>query len=251
MYCKYGDYRHPDNEVSVSNFQMLPQRSARGKQWALLYRVHLKGEILVDQSSTTPELCQADLKAKIGDLIDAYSVNGQDFTLFHDNDAPSHHRLINNSDAALSDVYVAHREWPDDQDGEYATKRTYYIILEQLVAAAESQILHYGETVSVQGTGGSWIEWVQTPSGVAIPQVVHATATQKILQRGKVVALQGWPFAYVRDPLLPLYEHKHLRLMDYEEPRFTGRQYTHYGISWAYHMEVPTTAFVLPNLPGF
>ena len=241
MYATYGTYTHSAanyNAVNLTRMQQIPQYSDRRKRFAYLYRLHLRGELLADT--------QAGIHSLIEALIQAYADNGKDWTLYHDDNTPTRHRLIQNHDDALSDVQVEHRSWPVGDPAEYATGRVFHIIMRQLVAAAESQILEYWETIRYIGDCGPTLKPVRLPLGTAIIQTVSAKSPAMMVQHGRVVAFQGWPDLYVPNSYLPNY----LTKVDlhYLKPRYSGRQYTHYGIEWMYHHVLPEFTVVHPGL---
>jgi hypothetical protein len=238
MYCVYGGHRHPDNEVNLVNFEVIPQYSERGTKYASLHRVHLQGELIYTG--------QENLSNAISGLINGYADNNQTFCMYRDDGTQTPHRLIQDHDDNLSGVKVVHRSWPKGDPAEYATTRTFSIVLQALYRDVESEILECRETLQFIGDGGPKWEWVKSPLGSHYQQTIFTGDTQKIIQSGRKVGLSGWPTKF--EPILPTWEHRELRQIRMMEPIFAGRQYRNYGIAWTYVMEPPPGISATPNL---
>jgi hypothetical protein len=243
MYFKYGGYQHPDNEVHMVNFEVIPQYSERGEQWGITYRIHLSGEIIATG--------QSDINDAINTLVDAYDDNDKDAGLYHDDGSMTRHVLLQGDANNLTGNKIEYRSWPSKGPCEYATFRSFKIIIRATFRNVDSEILTYRESVRFIGTGGPMWRWIILPTGQPFQQQTADVTTQKIIQAGNVLALSGWPLAYVQPPLLPLFEHEERRLIHYHEPKWAGQTYIHYGISWVYYMEAPPGQSATPNLPIF
>lgn len=243
MYAIYGTvseerYRH-ENETACNLVRMeyVPKFSKRNKRWATLYRLHLSGCLIYSS--------QAALNTAIGLLADAYAFDGYSWTLYHDDGTETRHRLEQDHANALSDVKVAYRSWPTGDPSEYATGRTYYIILEQLLDTHESNTLHYGETLTWYGSGGSERKIVTLATGLPVVQVTSLYTPVKLIQRGQGVGLVAYP-SY-RLPVYPEYLNEPATILEYMEPHFSGKTYTHYGVKWKYEMPLPYAPAALPD----
>jgi hypothetical protein len=245
MYCVYGGHRHPNNEVNLVNFEVIPKYSERGTKYASIYRVHLQGELIYTG--------QTDISNAIDALIAAYESNNQSFYLYHDDGTPTKHKLVQEDTNNLSGVKVVHRSWPKGDPAEYATTRTFSIVLQALYRDTESEIMEFRESLQFVGDGGPQWEWVKTPVGTSYKQDTCEHDTQRIIQSGKIAALSTWPIGNVPLPLYPLWEHRNLRQLRYIEPIFAGNPnnpyaYINYGIAWTYIMEAPYYVNAAPNL---
>lgn len=252
MYVQYGEYQHPADEVNLVNYEVIPRYSERRRRVSFRFRVHVMGEILVTDGLTTAAQVQSDLDTKINALVNAYAENDKYWGLYHDDGTVTRHRLNNADAAALTPVQVSYRSWPRGKPEEYATQRTFHIILEQEVKSAESQILAYSESVVFDGDTGPYYRWYQLPNGLATYQLVHGNTIQVIRQFGRCVMFEAWPDAYIGAPLLgvPFIQKPRTR-KGYIKPTFTGRQWINYGIHWHYEFHVPEPSAVRPNTPLF
>ena len=253
MYATYGGYTMSDanrNKVNLAAFDIIPQYSERGKKTSVIHRVTLRGELLIADGLTTAAQVQADLTTKIGALANAFVNNGLDFRFYQDDGTLTNHCLFNDNSAALTDVQIVQRSWPEGDPAEYATQRTYQVVLQQELADRESELLVYRETISLTGSAGRYVEWVENAAGIPIYQEIHANTMTQIVQQGEAIAMDGWPFLYIPEPIYGFpYERVKLRRLDLILPRFTGRQYVEYGCRWRYEYQVPIYARVVPNRP--
>lgn len=228
MIATYGSYTHSvenGNAVNLARMEILPRYTDRGKKISALHRLHIHGVLLADN--------QADIGTKIGQLIDAYAENGQDWILWHsDGSTQSRHRLLQGHAAALSDVQVERRDWPVGDPAEYATGRTFSIIMRQEMADAESEILEYWEEIRYIGTGGYERKFVRFPTLPPIIQNTHVYSGVTMIQRGKVVALDGYPLPYVPASYAPGFLTR--TDLNFIKPTLHGKRYTHYGVEWTY-----------------
>jgi hypothetical protein len=260
MFATYGNYTHSvenGNAVNLERMEIIPDYGPRGRKLSVTHRLHLQGVLLADN--------QADISTKIAALVDAYADNGKDWILHQSDGTPTRHKLLQNASGAMTDVQVEYRSWPVGEPAEYATGRTFSIIMRQTLQDLESEILEYWETIRYSGYGGFLPNYIpdQTfsllcnykrklvhfPLQPPIVQNVYVSTGLQLVQRGKVVAMNGWPNAYVPYPYYPNYlTHTSINNL---EPTWTGRSYTHYGIEWTYQFELPAFALPITTLPGW
>ena len=213
MYFQYGGYRHPDNEVHMVNFEYIPQFSSRGERWAVKYRMHIQGEIIAAG--------QSNIKQRIDDLINAYSIDNQTAALYHDDGTKTKHWLPTGADDILgnnlSGNWVEYRSWPSKGECEYATFRSFQIILSALFkdVSSQGQILQFRESVRYVGSGGPIRRWIYLNNGQPFQQITSLNTTQRIIQEGNAVGLDGWPSAVYYQPLLSsTFAHEENRLIE-------------------------------------
>jgi hypothetical protein len=245
MYFKYGGYQHPDNEARLMAFIVKPQYSDRGKRLTTDYEMHMQIEICIPTSmagSTTAE-CQAYLDGRISEIVTVYESNYQDAVFYHDNGTPTRHRLENGP--SLSGVCVTHRTWPKGDGDEYATTRTGYLVLRASYLTPDSQIVNYREFVRNIGTGGPRWRIQDTVTGPPIVVPMAQQTHQRVIQTGMSVGLQGYLLDYMI-PLWPQFEHQDTREVTPGNPRANGQGYTHYPLSWTFHMSLPAPANNFP-----
>jgi len=241
VYFQYGAHIHPPSEVNLSNFEVLYRLSERGKRMTKTVRLHLSGELCYTG--------QAALTTKINELINAYAFDGYDAVLYQDDGTPTPHAIYQNNADNLTGVKITHRSWPKGDPAEYATARTFYIVLEATFRDLDSEILSFRESIRFMSDGGPGGVWYNMPTGAPRYQQVCQFTTQKIIQCGECVGFDGYPLPRLPGPVLPVYEQRFRRQIDMIGPTLAGRQYTHYGVKWCYYHEAPSdqSGSVIPN----
>lgn len=225
MIIKWGSYAHTDNEAQLVRYDVQPRKSQRGQRLELSYRAHIRGE-LKDTSG------QAALTTKIQSLISAYDQNYQDFILLDNSGNSTPHSILNSDPRNVSGNRVVYRSWDGTDPVEYATIRTYEIVIEAIMAQPESNLVYLTERVTYIGTGGRIWSADNTQYG---PQatVLYPSSWKHVLQDGYAIFYTG-P-AVPNGPLYPSnFEHEEQRRIVPMEPSFRGQGYTHYPISWHY-----------------
>jgi len=238
MYFMYGSHRHPDNEVNLAKFQQFPVFSERRLRRTTRYRMELNGEL---QYAT-----QAELTTKIGELIDAYSVDGLEACLYQDDGTPTRHRLANRSDS-VTGTRVMYRDWPKGDAAEYATKRTFRIILEAEYLEPDSEITQANEVLAFRGAGGPIWDMAIPFSGNPIPVRRSFKSPQRIVQTGLIVGLTGYPLQYVPGPIFPAWEHVDRREVSPGSAKQYGRMLLDWPISYSYHFSLPSPINAIPT----
>lgn len=238
-YFSYGGHTHPEGEVVLTAYEVIPRYSDRGRRREATYRMHIMGELIYQG---------AELNQKIAELIDAYSIDDQDAVLYMPDGTPTRHALYVNDPGNISGVHVAYRSWPKGDAAELCTTRTFYIRLEAIQLEPTSEIVWWQEQVRTIGTTGP--QWAMIPqaSGPPVPQVIYQQTPQTIIQTGMAVGLEGYPLGRMPGPLLPQWEHLDERVVETMSPQFRGRRYTDYGIRWAYKMTSPVPNNLFPNV---
>lgn len=237
-YFQYGSHVHPEGEVILTAYEVVPRYSDRGRRREAIYRMHIVGELIATGN---------DLLPKIQQLIDAYSVDDVDAVLYMPDGTPTRHALYVNDPGNISGVHVTHRSWPKGDAAELCTTRSFYIRLEAVQVEPTSQLVWFQESIRTIGTTGP--EWTLIPqaSGPPIQQIIYQQTPQTIIQSGMCVGLQGYPLGFVPGPVLPALEHLNERVIEKISPHFRGRQFTDYGIRWAYKMSTPVAQDLYPT----
>ena len=258
MYFVYGTYQHPDHEVNLVKMEIQPIFSPRGDRFASWYKLHIIGEIQLtptedasarDPNPQTEAINRHTLfNTKIKALIDAYADNYQSCGLIHDNGTQTKHYLSNAATNNISGNRVLYRSWNRGVGDEYATVRTFYIVLGALFDESDSGIYAYREEVELHGTGAGTWEWVNNQTGIPQQQPKFPFVHQTIRQYGSIVGVNTWALGNVPPPLYPQWEHQDRRVQKYEFPTWHGNQYRLYGYQWSYYMEAPTGQVAVPNL---
>jgi hypothetical protein len=247
MFLTYGGYRHLDNEARLMSFIVRPGMTPRGKRATTIYEMHVQLEINlpVSMAGATTAQAQSYLNGRINEIVDVYSYNYQDVKFCHDDETPTRHSLINSE--SLSGVRVTHRTWPKGDGDEYATTRTGYVVFQAEYLTPDSQLVIFQEVVRNIGTGGPrWrVQELEQGNPIVIP--LNQRTAQRVLQSGVSVGLQGYVLDYMI-PLWPAFEHLDLREVTPATPRANGQGYTHFPLSWTFHMTLPAAANNFPNI---
>jgi hypothetical protein len=253
MYFKYGGHTHPAGEVNLVNMEAIGLYTDRNERWATQYRMHITGELCYTG--------QSNLRPKIEELIAAYTDNDQDATLFESDGTASPHRLINAD--SITGVKVVHRSWPSDGPDEYATVRTFHIVLQATYLDADSGILSFEENVRIfQKAGEQEYRWrigntytpVANPGGnrpfvintpALIRQTIRPDQWQYVIQEGTLVGLQSYLIDQIPPPLFSEErERGHRRIVSYGAPDWAGRGFIRFPLSWRYEFFLPSEEVV-------
>jgi hypothetical protein len=239
----YNGYQHPENEVNLASFLVRPLYSSRHRRTLVRYEAHLTGEIIIDDTDTTTELAQAKLTTRINELVNAYGVNGGDYILLDNQGNQTRHSLI--SGDSLSGVRVEHRSWPKGDPAEWATHRTFYIVLVAEYVEAESQIVSWQERVQVVGNGGPDWEMRRVRFGLPRPQLLSNFTPVSVVQQGEAVGLQGYPIP--PGPIFPAWEHEQLRQITPGSAESYPNGFINFPLRWAYIHTTPTYTEAWPT----
>ncbi len=239
-YWAYGAYNHPAGEINVVNLTVRNVHSGRGQQKHVLFTYHLRGEIC--NASTT-----AEITARLIELEQVYSVEGQNCGLFIDASTPTAHILRNDHPNNISGNRVIQRpSYPEGGAVEYATGRVYTIVIQAVFASPESQILEYNERIQYVGDGGPLVDVRNMVRGAPRLYPRCERTAQRIIQSGNSVGFNG--YVEPLGPIFPSYEHRDQQTWIYGTPEFKGQQYSEYPMQWAFYMSSPVGNAV-PPLP--
>ena len=246
VYFKYGSYQHASNEVLLTSMTKETHFSARRKSTHKTIRMTLQGDFC--------ETTQSAIEDKIDEIYEAYKYHNKDCGLYMDDGTITSHHI--DTSQTMGGVRVVNVDFPTGQPGEFATGRTYRIVLEADVIALEDQTLWYTEQITTIGAPGSI--WVYIPMRAYQParQVLVDVALQDIIQRGQGLGFDGYviPQApiFPYDPTNPFsvnFEHREKRRVTYGTPQVIERNNWHdYPCAWEYHFTVPDP-FGIPNVP--
>ena len=240
MYFKYGSYKHADNEVDLTMITSVRMRSPRNRlvftRWTLTCMGHFC------------ESGQSAIKTKIEALRNAYIDDNKTAGLYHDDGTPSGHMLKNNT--SIGGVKVVTLDWPRGGAGEYATGRTYRVVLQADYLNAEDQTYSFRETVQIMGTSdGDW-DMILTPYGRPIPAQNHRYLPATIIQSGEIIGVQGWPI--LPAPMGNMMEHRDRRLVIHKSPKSMNRRLNmFYTTSYRYVFSTigPVNAYPAQDYP--
>jgi hypothetical protein len=238
MYARYGSYQHPANEANLEHIDYKCRYSTRLRKLTTIITMRIGGELLPSAST------QAAIDAAIDQLQTAYSIDGFNFGFFTDADVLTNHRMISTDPSCVCPVRVISRSFPKGEPAEFATKRTYSIVLQAEFLTPESNLVEAHETIEYFGNAGPRWEVVETYEG-PIRQLVNQRTSQKIVQSGRLVALRT--HILPPGPLLPAYEHQDLRYVKLGSGRVVGRMPLFYPTEYTYVHVVPSYTEVFPT----
>ena len=238
MYWKYGNYTHPANEVNLVSVQQYPVYTDRLYRRTSRYRMTIAGEL---QYAT-----QAELTTKITELMAAYDYDGYEAGLYQDDGTVTRHHLPLNGNL-ISGPRIMYRDFPKGDAAEYATKRTFRVVLEAEYLEVESQLVSFQETLSFRGTGGPLWRMKMYAKGVPKPELLAQKTPQQIIQHGTVVGLQGYPLGFLPAPLFPQWEHANQRSFNIQSPRRYGNMFLDFPMTYAYVFTLPVAQDAFPN----
>lgn len=234
MYFQYGTYRHDDNEVNLTRMNIRYRLSPRGLRLSRIITLYLQGEICEDT--------QAEITAKVQELINAYSVDYVNCALHQDDGTATPHGLDNGT--SLTGVHVIQRSWPKGGPSEYATARTFSVTLEAEYPDTDSQLVEWEESLSYVGnTGPRFI--VQDTYFGPFAQLTALKTTQRIVQFGRAVGFTA--YVLPPGPLFPLIEHQDRRMVTLGSGKMQGQVACYFPTSWAYHFSTDVSIEAAPT----
>ncbi len=185
MIYKYGSHAHQNNEVALTVAKRVVE-SERGERLSTIITHTLEGFLKADT--------QAELTAEIVALEKAYEKNGVSAGLFYDNGSTKTPHYIDKNSSFGGMRVIEGPSYPDGTGAEYATYRTYRIVLQAEVAEAEENVTDFREKVTFSG-GGPKIVFQQPIIGPPI----------RSKWRSK---LHTWPFKRGRQPVFRHGQHR-------------------------------------------
>ena len=242
MYFKYGSFKHDDNDVNLTTMVQKRMYSPRNRLAFTRKTLYCLGQFC--------ESGQANIKSKIEALESAYRDDWKDAGLYHDTGAKSPHFLSNNS--SVNGVRVLSVNYPKGDPAEYATGRSYSIVLQADYLNVEDQIWSFQESLQFLGAGGPLWELVPTWTNEPAEVIYSSSTPQRIVQSGEVIGLEAPPI--IPSPMLPTnYEHTSLRSWTRGSAQKIGRhanllfpaQYR-----YVFSSKVPQSFFPRPDYPG-
>lgn len=229
MILKYGTYTHGDCECAIS-ISRETWRDGTGKRRGYLERWTITGRIFASGADLV-----ANLTAQINAIETAYASDGSNLILYEsDGTTPTGHGMTSSS--MVGGVKVSGPSFPSGKGPEYATYREYTITAEGKYESDTHEILSFGETISVSGTGGAKFIMLTPLDGAPIKQTIASKTPVVISQSGSAVGRSGYPTP--PNPVSAINEHKDTRNIQKKNPeRQADGTYKNYEITWQYTME--------------
>lgn len=233
---KWGDFTFETGEATLDSYTVraISIGSRKYKNW-LRYTVRLKGMVLGDG--------ETEVTTRINEIIEAFSIQPQNFTVLLSDGSTSPHSLVTNIGIDVG-PYVKARSWDRGDIAELVKKREFWIELEQDVNIAEYEIIRYFDSIRYTGTGASFDATLQTQVGPR-RQTIYPIASQRIVQYGESEGQNGYVTPW--GPIDPTSLYDHLQSVTYKSPEVVRGVWCYYRSSWHYTME-PLSAIAL-NAP--
>lgn len=235
MYCKFGTYQHPDNEAIVTSFDVRRTHSARGVPDIETRTVTIRGVLIPSSPS------QTQITTDINTLLAAYVTGNKDFGFYDDSNNLTPHKLIN-ADSIGGVRIIKKPSFPEGDGAEYATQRTYEIILEADYRATVG-LLSFTESTSITGTGAAKVVWRHCINAPPVPQQVYPATSVKGTQRGEEVRSDGFANAPGR-----LFGGEHGDRRGVQKSISDDRGRKIYRTTWNYNFENNNLRLIAPHL---
>ncbi len=239
MYCKFGTFQHPDNEAIVTSVTKQVSHNNRGGPDMVTWQIVVRGVLIPSDPPT-----QAKLTTLINALEAAYlpiqRFFFRDFGFFDDNDNLTPHRL--DSASSISGVRVVSLGYPEGTGAEYATGRTYEIVLEADYHAAVG-LLSFSESTSITGTGAAKVVWRHCINASPVQQQVYPATSVKGTQRGEEVRSDGFA-----SPPGRLFGGEHSDRRGVQKSIADDRGRKVYRTTWNYNFESNNLRLIAPHL---
>ena len=221
---KYGNYSHTSGTVDLVNFSASRVLDGRGLNQMIRKTMTIEGTLIGDGT-------QSNLKSQIDELETAYSTNGKNAALLHDDGSTSSHSL--NNSRSIGGVRVVGLSYATGGPGEYATQRTFTIELEaDFLATNADNTVSFQDTVSMQGTGGPRKIVIATISGAVVEQTIAQRTPVRATQSGQAVGFNGYP--QPAPPFSPANEVVERREITRTNPERRSRSFVNYTTAWSY-----------------
>jgi hypothetical protein len=245
MFGSYGSFSHPANEITLSSVVAQRLRNQRGVVYLLRKRIQLAGVIVLNTSSLTTAQAQSALRSAINEREAAYSVDGQNFVFRHDDGSVSSHFL--DSGTSLGGVRVVERNFPNGNQAEYASQRTFTVSLEADYAISDGDLMQFQETVEIVGTGGPRTVMIEVLNGPPQEQTINQQTKVMYTQRGSAIGFSGYPISDVPGPILPTGEKLDRRQRGLIAPTAQNGAFVNWGVTWSYFFETAIATNAFPN----
>ena len=238
MIFKYGSYTHTINTVELVRLRKFNRRSNRNRRRSVITELHIRGYIA--------GASQAAITSALQSLETAYGSDVTDAGLYlDDGTTPTAHVLTANN--SYSGIEMVSLEYNESTGEQYATQRTFDVVMRVENDAIESQIEAWEETVRGIGICGPTYDWFVPTVGPAIRRQATTHSLQTIIQQGYAVGIQGFPDGAIPDALYPELEDKDQRQLTRTSPQSYRSLDRDFLMRWTYVMRSNTPMSLVPN----
>jgi hypothetical protein len=234
---KYGGHSHEVGEIIDFVWEKECHHTKRGRRDTSTLRATLKGQLL--------GCTYQEIRTAITALEKAYAYNGMKFVLSNPDGTDSAYVMDPTDPLMLVPPRIASISFPNGTREEMVATREFVIVLECVRKDVESEIIEYYEEIRHVGmTGAHWV-FAQTLTGV-VPYQVWVSGTQRIIQDGYSVGMQGYYLAGATPILGPAYEHVDCRVETLGKPLHLGNSFVYYPAKWHYEFETSVPMLLMP-----
>ena len=230
MYVKYGTFQFDPSEAGLAvRAQFI--RSRRGFKAYQRVQYDIDGEICENN--------QYDVTTRLNQIIAAFSVDGQDIGLYHDDDSPSTHFMGSNWATNLTGNQVLYKDFPVTEHGEYTSGRKFKLAVGALLYNADVSLIEHADSLNRISNAGQQWRWKRNKWWGFYP-ILEAPSTMQVIHHvGYRVGMDTWPL-----PITPFYsppfEANHLRRVTQRNPIRHPQGYTEFRTDWHYVYTLPT-----------
>lgn len=236
MQLKYGSYTFAVDSCAIT-MQIQTLTNERGLPYAQTYSANVNGYL--DADSTT--LISAASEA----LADALAVPYRDLILYTDAGVATHVALLNSG--SMGGVVCSGPNFDNGKGAELSTYRTFSFTAkaEYPLTPGAFVLQSFTERISTSGTGGPRFVIREALTGLPQKQIVKQRTKCSANQSGQAVGYLSYPTP--PPPLWPNDEKLDQRSLTVTAPKYRGRTFQDYAISWAYSFESAVPLIGLPN----
>lgn len=233
MFLRYGSYQHDTNEAYPAGFTQTVQYSNRGRAQLVRKTMQVEGVIIPSAAS------QSNITAALREFESAYARGlslSQTVGFYQDDGTPTPHVLP--ATGALGGVRILSIDYPRADRAEYATQRTFRVVLQADYRASTDDLVSWQETIRIIGDGGPAEVLQLLANGVPQRQTVAQRTPVFAQQTGRAVGYLAypsfpqpiWPFAIDRPRIEQVME----------APQLQRSSFVNYGIAWNYPYQSET-----------
>lgn len=239
---KYGDFAHPVGQPAVVISKETEYTDGR-TPWATRVRWDISGHL------ANPTGDPNTLNTAIGQLKEAYAVDGRDLVMLLPDGTASTH-VLRTADTLGGVRVVAPPSFPEGTGPELRTMRTFSLALEAVIPLAdpETALRSFQETLTFSG-GGRRYGHLEPNAGAPVKQLLKQQTVFRATQSGRAVGLYRYP------PMpLPMWPAARVEENPEEtrtSPQRTGSALHDYTTTWTYSFASAIRLVGNPNAWGF
>ena len=231
MYVGYGAFQFAPEEAGLA-VRAEFVRSPRGFKQYQRVRYDIDGELCIEGG-------QYDITTRLNQIIAAFSTDGGDIGLYHDNGTPSTH-FMSTTTNNLTGNQVLYSQFPTTSQGEYTSGRKFQIGIGALLYDPDNLLVAHHDSLHRTSNAGPHWRWRRGPRNWGFyPEMLYPQTMQTIVHSGYRIAMDTWPL-----PVSPFYdppfEENTQRVVIHHSPIRYPNGYAEYRTEWKYIYKLPT-----------